>query len=226
MTQVIHNPKTFSIKTAFKTAFDLIKENISTLVLIQLILIAGYVFIEKLLPYAPEKSIISQIIMGFVIEVVALSNIYIAFKLLSRKDIQVSDFSAGWKFIVPFFGTLILGMVATVLGIICLVIPGIIIAIRLCFSCYIVIDKKCGIVDALKLSSQLVKGSWWKCLGLSTLLTLLAIPINLIPYGVLAVLPLTTLVFASAYKQLSGSEIEMDDDVIEVECVLVKVKAD
>ena len=52
------------------------------------------------------------------------------------------------------------------LGLICLIIPGIIVAIRCSLYLQFLVDKDIGIIESLKESARITKGSFFKLLGI------------------------------------------------------------
>lgn len=106
-----------------------------------------------------------------------------------------------------FLGAAILMLLAIVGGLILLIVPGIIVAIALTFTLYLVIDKGLGPVEAMKESWRLTKGRRWKLFGLS----LAIVGINLLGMlalfvGLVVTVPITMLATAHAYRVLSGQE--------------------
>jgi len=65
--------------------------------------------------------------------------------------------------------------VATALGMLALVIPGIYVAIALCLGMYIVVIEDAGPVAALVRSYHLVQGNWWRTLGFMLVVSIIAI---------------------------------------------------
>jgi len=107
-----------------------------------------------------------------------------------------------WKFV----GTSILVGLATVIGLILFIVPGIIVGIMFGFAIYLVIDKGLAPFDALRESARLTKGNRWKLfvLGLAVLgINILGFCLVLV--GLLATMPITTLAVIHAYRILSGS---------------------
>lgn len=96
-----------------------------------------------------------------------------------------------------------------IVGFILLIVPGIIFACKLAFTSYLVVDRKMGVIEAVKESWSMTSGHAWKVF----LIGLLAIPISiagLICCGVGIILSIMwiRMAFASLYYavSLSGEE--------------------
>lgn len=101
----------------------------------------------------------------------------------------------------------ILTTLATILGLIALIVPGIIVSLGLMFATYRVIDAGKGPVDAMRESWQMTKGSRFRlllfvlALGALNILGALALFI-----GLLVSAPVSMFAMAHAYRALQGSE--------------------
>ena len=92
-------------------------------------------------------------------------------------------------------------------GFICLIVPGIILACKLAFTPYLVVDRKMGTIEAIQESWRLTGGHSWQVF----LIGLLAIPIfiaGLICLGVGAIVSMmwASLATASLYYAVSSSD--------------------
>jgi hypothetical protein len=72
----------------------------------------------------------------------------------------------------PLFLTGLLSGIATLVGFILLVIPGIIVGVWFAFGLYIVVNEHKSGVEALKSSKEYVDGYWWPVFGRSLLVAL------------------------------------------------------
>ncbi|MFO0764862.1 MAG: glycerophosphoryl diester phosphodiesterase membrane domain-containing protein [Patescibacteria group bacterium] len=84
--------------------------------------------------------------------------------LLKKADgqtVTALDNNIGWKYFWPAIWVGVLQSLAVLGGFILLVIPGIWLAGRLAFSNIVLIDEDKRGTEALKRSSELVKGRWW-----------------------------------------------------------------
>jgi len=119
----------------------------------------------------------------------------------SPKFVEIfQEYRTFWKYL----GVCVLSVLAFVGGLILLIVPGIIWAVRFSFSSFIVVDTKVGPVAAMKESYAITKGSFWKVLlfwitiGLFNLLGLIALGI-----GLLVTVPVSTLASVYVYRLLS-----------------------
>lgn len=105
-----------------------------------------------------------------------------------------------WKYV----GVSVLTTLAIGLGLILLVVPGIIVALMVMFSCYLVIDRQLGPIEAMKESRRITKGHLMELF----LLALALIGINILGFialfvGLLVSIPVSMLAFVYAYRSLS-----------------------
>jgi len=107
-----------------------------------------------------------------------------------------------WKFV----GTSLLAGIATIIGLILLIVPGIIVGIIVGFAVYIVIDRGLAPLDALRESARITKGNRWRLF----LLGLAVLGINIIGFclllvGLFVTMPITALAVMHAYRTLSAT---------------------
>jgi hypothetical protein len=119
--------------------------------------------------------------------------------------------------ILKYIGASILVFVCVILGLVLLIIPGVIAAIALSYTSYIVVDKGTGSVDAIKESWRITKGNRWRLL----LLGLVMVLVNLLGLlalvvGLLVTIPVSMIASAHAYRfleQARGREaVAVEDD--------------
>ena len=101
------------------------------------------------------------------------------------------------------FGTLLGAAILLCLGIgigyMLFIIPGIYLTVKWLFVPYIIVDKKVGVSNAFKQSSDMVKGRWWEVFTLWLLLKILASVLALTGIGIFINVPFGTLVRAQYY---------------------------
>jgi uncharacterized membrane protein len=111
-----------------------------------------------------------------------------------------------WKYVA----TSIAAGLATIIGLILLIIPGIIIGIMVAFSTYIVIDTGMGPIEAIKHSAELTKGHRWHLLrfGLALLgVNILGLAVLIV--GLLVSIPVSILAVVHVYRKLSSSQFPL-----------------
>ena len=148
--------------------------------------------------------------IGFVISLVIgllVSIGIITFFLRANDDIasvKIGDLwnpQPFWRFV----GAYILLMIITFVGMLLLVVPGIIAALGLFFSLFLVIDRGASPIQALKESWRITKGNKWRLF----LLYLVVLILNLLGallllVGLLVTVPVTWLALTHAYRKLAS----------------------
>lgn len=91
------------------------------------------------------------------------------------------------------------------LGFVCLILPGIYIAVRLMFVELLIIDKSMRPVEALRASIAMTKGHFWKLLALVfTMLVVILLGLVLVVVGVLPASIIATFAIMHVYLTLSA----------------------
>ncbi len=105
-----------------------------------------------------------------------------------------------------YLGVNILIALIFLLGLLLFIIPGIIWLLMFFFAPYLIIDKNIGVIDALKKSRQMTKGSRWRLLLAVIILFFINI-LGILAFGIglLITSPLTLITYAYLYRQLSPS---------------------
>lgn len=154
-------------------------------------------------------------IAGFVINVAAsilISMGTTALLLKAHDSVESVSYRELWH-PQPFWsylGVTIIFALATVVGFILLIIPGIIVFLAYQFGEYIVIDRNLGPVEALEESARITKGNRWELLWLF----LMIIGINILGalallVGLLVTVPVSWLAIVHAYRTLEHRASEV-----------------
>lgn len=101
--------------------------------------------------------IIGAVVIGSWVQVASLCAIKDRDEKIGIKE----SLMRGKSRILSYFWISFLIGVITLLGALLFIIPGIIFAIWLSFSCYVLVSEGLKGTEALKRSKQLVKGNWW-----------------------------------------------------------------
>lgn len=130
---------------------------------------------------------------------------YFVRKLRGEKP-ELGDCFVGFS---SMTGALILGAlvstVLTILGVICLILPGIYLAIAYKFTYLLVLDHKLDFWPAMEVSRRVITANWFLMFLLLIVAAILAsLGTVLLIVGVVLTLPYGFAVFAAAYEQLVG----------------------
>ncbi len=136
--------------------------------------------------------------------------LYVSYAILQDRNTKMSpteiaesvfDFEMWWKYLFVS----IMVFLATMIGLVLLLVPGIILSLGLVFAKYLVVDYKMSPIDAIKKSWEITDGYKWNLLilGFLTLLVNIAGFLALL-VGLLITVPVTMFAWAHAYNILTG----------------------
>lgn len=104
-----------------------------------------------------------------------------------------------WRYFLAsvLYGLIVIG------GLILLIVPGIIWALKYQFAVYFIVDKDMAITDAFKRSRAITQGHKWNLFGYAIIQGILnAIGVLALGIGVLITAPVTMLAYAKIYRTL------------------------
>ena len=151
------------------------------------------------------RTFVINIISLILSVIVTMGFINIALKLSDAQKAQIADLFT----CVPLFLNFIIGSILYVLivfaGMIILIIPGIVLAIKFHFYSYLIIDQGLGPIEALKKSSSITKGVKWNLFLFGLLLAAINIlGVIALFVGTAVTMPIVVVALAFVYRQLSG----------------------
>jgi uncharacterized membrane protein len=198
----------FSKKEAIKFGFGTAKSNI--LFFIGLLIIVVFVSaITASLRIGVQKSVLAYLVLSIVQYVVniivAMGLIRISLEFVSKVKPKLLDI-VYYKPIARYILASIIQGIIVLVGFILLIIPGIILAVRLQYASYLIVDKNLGPIEAIKTSWKITRGNTWNLfffgiiLGLINILGILCLLVGLfitVPLGMLA----TTFVYRKLLLQ-------------------------
>lgn len=203
---------TFSISEALRFGWRTTKEHF-WLFLQVVIVVAVIAYGPSLIAQSfdrielPTLAVLFFLLVGIVFWalqlLISIGIVKIVLAYVSGQEGRISDLFSGGRHIVRFFfGSLLYGL-AVVVGLLLLVVPGIVLAVRLQFYQYLIVDKNMGPLEALRTSWDMTDGSFW---GL-VLLWLTALGINFLGVlalgiGLLLSMPTTVLAGGWVYRRL------------------------
>jgi uncharacterized membrane protein len=199
--------KKFVISEAVQFGWDTTKSNIGFF--IGLLIVAGLIqYVPDIIAAiieadAPILSIIIQIASFVLSVIIAMGLIKICLRFCDGEKGEFSDlFSCYPLFFNYLVGSILYGLIVVV-GLILLIIPGIVWAIKFQFFDYLIVDKGLGPIDALEKSSEITRGVKWELFLLGILLVI----INLLGFlclvvGLFVTIPITMVAMAFVYRKL------------------------
>jgi hypothetical protein len=161
------NKKDFSISEVISEGWQMTKAKFGSILLLEIIGFAC-LGIAAFLSYKLVRSIpgigetLDSIVHLLLQCLLSIAAIHIGLKIADGQDFTVSDLISRAGLALKYFASLICYQIAVVLGLICFIIPGIIIMIRFGLFGFFIVDKGAGPIEALKMSWETVKGASWK----------------------------------------------------------------
>lgn len=144
-------------------------------------------------------------LVDFFIIQIFVSIAQISFFLKAHDSIEGVTLRDAWQPEIywKFLGASVLSMIIIVLGFILLIVPGVILGLGLIATCYLVVDKKLGAIEALKESWRITKGHK----GTLFILILALMGVAILGFlalfvGILVAMPVIFLAVAHAYRIL------------------------
>ncbi len=203
------NEKGFSPGEAIRYGWETMKNNIGFF--IGLLIVAGIVtIVPRIIQALTEKSLpVFSILFGILAAVlqmiVSLGLIRIALNFVDNVESRTSDlFSCIPLFFKYLLASILYGLIV-MLGLILLIVPGIIWAIKFQFYGYLIVDRNLGPIEALKGSSAVTRGAKGDLFVLGFLLGL----INLLGalcllIGLFATIPTAMVSLAFVFRRLQA----------------------
>lgn len=203
---IINVMKQFSIEEAVKYGWKTTKENFVFFLKILLAVALVYILSGLLQNLTKDMGLLDFLatVAFWVLHIVLdIGLVKIALKFVSNQKPDLEDLYNHYPLFWKYLGGSILAGLIVAGGLILLIVPGIIFAIRLEFVSYLIIDKEMGPMEAIKESWRMTSGNAWRLflmgllLGLINILGALALGI-----GLLWTIPTTGLATAFVYKKL------------------------
>ncbi len=166
----------------------------------------GYFILTILITFVLKFIPIIGPITSFVLAVPLNAGYFVvSAKLLKNQVPEFADFFSGFK---SFSQLALLGIVSSIIifiGFICLIIPGIYLAVSYVFALMLVLDRGLKFWPAMETSRRSVQTGWFKIFGFLLLLFLLNIVgILALGVGLLVTAPLSHCIIAAAYDDIFG----------------------
>ncbi len=133
------------------------------------------------------------------------------FRVARGEETSVADLFSGGPLLLPALGITILFTVATTIGFILLIVPGIIVLFMFSQSFYVLIDQRTGVIDSMRLSAQATRGNKL----ILFVLALVSVGLTMMGFlalciGIFFVAPYVMLMSAVAYLAMTGQSTAAD----------------
>lgn len=199
--------KDFSIGEAVKFGWNIMKSNFwffLGVLIVAWVIVAIPSGIARLLQReSPGFGFLFNVIAWVVQLIVAIGFIRIALRFVDNEKAVFNDLFSFPPYFWRYLGGYILYFLIVVGGMILLIIPGIIWAIKFQYFGYCIIDQNLDPVDALKKSSAITNGIKWELFGFGIVLALINILGALVFFvGLFATVPTTLVAYAFVYRRL------------------------
>ena len=106
-------------------------------------------------------SILVGIVFFVVNSILSLGVIAIVLKFVKNEKPTIQDLVSKKHLFSKYIFSNILVSILTIIGFLFFIIPGIVLAVRMQFYVYFIVEEEVGPIDAIKKSWDLTKGSFW-----------------------------------------------------------------
>jgi uncharacterized membrane protein len=162
-------------------------------------------------PNSPANMMLSLITTLFNI-IVSMGIIANTLEICDGRPVDFFHFISKGRLILNyFFASVIYGLIVF-LGFLLLIIPGMILAVRLQFFTYLIVDRQLGPVQALKQSAEITKSCTFSLFLFGVLIVIINF-IGMIIFGIglFASVPTTLIAIAYVYRKLLTQNQEAGD---------------
>lgn len=195
----------FSKKEAVKFGFGIAKSNL--LFFIGLLIIVFFVSaVASSLRGGAQKSALAYLVLSIIQYlvniVIGMGLIRISLEFVDKIKPKIRDI-VYYKPIVRYVLASIITGIVVILGLVLLIIPGVILAIRLQYTTYLIVDKNLGPIEAIKKSWSVTHGNTWNLFFFGILLGLINIlGVVCLLVGLFITIPLGMLATTFVYRKL------------------------
>jgi uncharacterized membrane protein len=201
----VSSERAFSTKEALRFGWEKTRENLGFLVGTFLVssspsIAAEILGLDERDGVVPALLVIAAVIIQAALSI-GLTKIHL--RLARGESAEWRDLFSGGPFLLPYLGASILYALVVVFGLILLIVPGIIWAIKYGLYFYPIIDERAPPFAALQHSADITKGARWQLLLFGIVLGL----VNVVGFfafgiGLFVTLPVTSIAAAWVYQRL------------------------
>jgi uncharacterized membrane protein len=200
--------KTFDRKEAISFGWNVSKANWRFFVPLLLIVWAITNGIPQLLGrnVTPHSlaSYLLFIISTLINLIINIGLLKISLKLIDKKKPEFKDLYSESNLALRYIGATLLYYLIVAGGLILLIVPGIILAIKFGYYKYFIVDKNMGIMESLRESSKITQGNKWNLFRFDlSLVGINILGVLALFLGLFLTLPLSMVSSAWVYRKLS-----------------------
>lgn len=203
--------KKFTIGGAIGFGWGAAKQNLGYFIIVAIILVVIFGGLDRLAAFLTERNVVLSLFVGLISGVLnvltQLGFVKIALKCCDAVRPKVGDlFNCVPLLINYFIGSVLYGLIICC-GIVLLIVPGIVWAVKFQFYPYFIMEKGLGPVEALKMSSRIAKGSKWH-LFLFDLVSMGVILLGVLALlvGLIVAIPVVMVGTATIYRKLLAAQ--------------------
>jgi len=129
--------------------------------------------------------------------------IIVSLMTFRNRSVEFKNYFWGFRHFIPLLVFTIISTIFIVIGVLCLLIPGIYLAVAYLFSPYLIVDENIDFWPAMEISRQKVNKHWFGLFGFSILIILLNVA-GCLPFfmGLFITIPLSICSTTAAYKDI------------------------
>jgi len=199
----------FSGKEALSFGWNTFKANFGFLFSLFLGIAVIYLGLAALQGYADDQDMSWSILVSFADWIlrllISIGLIQIPLMILDGKKPEYGHLFSGYRYLINYFVGSLVYMLIVICGLILLVVPGVIWAMRFQFFGYYIVDKNMKPIEALKASWAATAGQVLPLFTFSLLLALINIAGALaLMIGLTITAPISLLAMAFVYRKLAA----------------------
>jgi uncharacterized membrane protein len=202
----MNTPK-FSTDEAIQFGWNAAKRNIGFFVILLIVVVLAQAIPSQVQTAtketAPFLSFLFALVSLAVGQIIAMGLTRISLKFADSQPATLSDLYADLSRFFSFLFAGILYVLIVTAGLILLIVPGIMWAVRFGFYGYLVIDKGAGPMEAIRKSAEITQGARWQVFLLGILMFgILLLGAIALLIGLLWAIPTTLVAAAFVYRKL------------------------
>ena len=197
---VARAPK-LSIGDTIGRSWELLKDHFLPLVGATIVVTVALAVLQAMLHIVPALGVIASLLLTGVF--LGGLNLYYL-RQLRGEAVEFGDAFAGFTLaLVPLMLGGLVSSLLTCVGFVCLILPGIYLAVAWAFTTLLIIDKKMDFWTAMEVSRRVITAQWWRMFGLIILAAIIGmLGALLLVVGIFLTLPITIGSLVVAYETL------------------------